>query len=565
MVEMHINRKQIVTIVLMLLTIAAKAVDTCPMVKIEAERLADLNVARAGHNTLFLNGELTVLGGHSTGFVPTATAEYLKDGEWHLIPMAYMHDNGTAVALKNGMVLLAGGHTGNLGIGQTFETEIYNPVTHSFGNYGCMSQKRALASGTEIDSGRVVISGNWYGRDGVELFDNSSGFSYVKDVRVGRTSPYILRTASDDVLIFGSQGTCGQMLGDSTAIIDRLAGEPFMAPLLREWKPVNISMPPHNNAGGFIGDESTGDYSYLLLARDSVRYDCLPEQEGRSSGQTAIMLLRGTVFSLLPTVCPIPRETSVGGLIDWYGSVIADRHAQRAYVPGIDRDKRLYLLCVDYTMQPAPLTIYYTDPLPDCGFNMPVVIADGNLAIIGGNFQAGFHSTNYEPTATVWLIRLNENEKAATSTTLWPWVLIALLAAAIIAAVVYFHRRHHDTSTSLSSRGAATVSLFPRICQLMDEQQLFRNNTLKVSDVASALATNTRYVTECIKAERNQTFSQFVLDYRIAYAKQLLLEHPDKKITEVYTDAGFSNERSFFRAFKGATGMTTREWINQNS
>lgn len=36
MVEMHINRKQIVTIVLMLLTIAAKAVDTCPMVKISS-------------------------------------------------------------------------------------------------------------------------------------------------------------------------------------------------------------------------------------------------------------------------------------------------------------------------------------------------------------------------------------------------------------------------------------------------------------------------------------------------------------------------------------------------
>ena len=97
----------------------------------------------------------------------------------------------------------------------------------------------------------------------------------------------------------------------------------------------------------------------------------------------------------------------------------------------------------------------------------------------------------------------------------------------------------------------------------MDERQLFRNSELKPSDIATELCTNTRYVTDCIKACSDKTFSQFVNDYRINYVKQMLRQHPEKQLSEIYSDAGFASERSFFRAFKTATGMTTREWVNK--
>ena len=533
------------------------------MVKIEAERLADLNTPRTGHATLCVGGEMVVAGGHTTGFVPTATAEYYADGQWHTLQMAYPHDDGIYVAMESGQVLLAGGHERNLGIGQTFETELYDAATHSFGSYGCQDTKRSLACGTELDSGRVVISGNWYGNDGICLFDGKQDFTYVKPVSVGRASPFVLRTAPDDVLIFGSQGTCGQILGDSAAIVDRLRGESFTVPLLRQWKPITFTNPPHYDNAGFIGDASQGIYAYLLLASDSLAYDHSPQQQSRY--QSVILMVRDTVFSLLPTASPIPRETRVGGLINWYGPVIADRHAQRAYVPGIDKDKRLYLLSVEYAKQPAPLTLYYTDPLPDCGFNTPVLTADGDLAIIGGNFQDGFVSSNYEPVASAWLIRLNGGGNAATGAIRWPWVLTALLIVAVIAAVVYYRRRPEDLPKRDTRKSELPHSLFPRILNLMNNQQLFRNPNLKPADVAADLATNPRYVTDSIRAERNQTFSQFVNDLRLAYAQQLLRQHSDKKVMEIAAEAGFSSERSFFRIFKAATGMTTQEWMQKNA
>ena len=64
----------------------------CPLVNIVPERLADLNIPRSGHSAFFANGEVTVVGGHTSGFVLTPTAEYYKDGEWHLLKTVYPHD-----------------------------------------------------------------------------------------------------------------------------------------------------------------------------------------------------------------------------------------------------------------------------------------------------------------------------------------------------------------------------------------------------------------------------------------------------------------------------------------
>ena len=67
---------------------------SCPLVKIEPQRLPDLNIPRFGQAVFYANGELTVAGGHTSGFIPTPTAEYLKGGEWHLMQMTYNHDDG---------------------------------------------------------------------------------------------------------------------------------------------------------------------------------------------------------------------------------------------------------------------------------------------------------------------------------------------------------------------------------------------------------------------------------------------------------------------------------------
>ena len=271
-----------------------------PLIHLGVKQLPDLNIPRALHQVFMANGEYVVAGGHTNGFIPTPTAEYFKDGEWHVMQMVYNHDFGFSVVLKSGKVLLAGGCSEPIGIGQTFLAEMYDPESHTFNGFSSMDQKRTGASGLELDSGCVVIAGNWYHNDGIELFDGKKRFTYVKDVVDERSGPFIFRTAKDNAIIFSGYGTKGDTLRSSMA--DRLKGEPVNIPLFEKWHPSCCTI--HRSAESFIGDASKGIYAYLLPVIDST-------------GQAAIAKIENGDVTLLPTTCPVPMKAKWGG-IEYY-------------------------------------------------------------------------------------------------------------------------------------------------------------------------------------------------------------------------------------------------------
>ena len=168
------------------------------MVRIVPERLPDMTLPRSGHYMYFANGELTVIGGHTTNFVPTPTAEYFDGKTWHQMPMAYNHDNGLVVVLRSGEAIIGGGHSEPLGIGQTFMVERYTPATHSFDGFGCLDRRRVLANGIQLEDGRVIIAGNHYADDAIGCYDGQSQVQDLGSVRQGRSNPYVLRMGSDD-------------------------------------------------------------------------------------------------------------------------------------------------------------------------------------------------------------------------------------------------------------------------------------------------------------------------------------------------------------------------------
>ena len=522
---------------------------TCPLVKVELERLSDLNVPRSGHSLLCIGGEMVVFGGHTSGFVPTPTAEYYKDGKWHLMQMTYTHDNGFALALKSGKVLLGGGAEKPHGIGQTYGVEYYHPDTHSFEGFTILDQKRALASALEIDSGKVVVSGNWYADDAIEIFDGQKHFTHLKSVSSERFTPIMCRISADDIMVFGSHDQFGKEMG--TVIIDRLKGKSFMDPLFDDWTLSNWEF--LGNECGFIGNENAGVYAYLLAVKN------------RHDSNLGIVKVEGTDFSLLPTASPIPMEAGYGR-IQYLGYLMADRQAQRCYVLGVDDDWRLYALAVDYSQSPAPLTLYHTDPLESrLDPYMPALTPEGDIMLAGGIVDS-----NFSPVSSVYLMHLGTKYAAASSSGFafgqWIWWLLALLVIALFVALWLYRRNKtvkHEEDITASPKDNAAETLMNSIHEVMLKEQLFRESELKVANVAQRLNVNVKDVAECIKANRGVTFVQFVNGYRVDYAKQLLRQNPDIKIAALCLESGFDSERSFFRIFKMFTGMTAQKWMNQ--
>lgn len=521
--------------------------DTSVMLeKLQVERLPDLNLPRFSHNVFYAGNELTVVGGHTSGFVLTPTAEYYSDGSWHLLNTVYSHDDGMAVVLEDGKrVLLAGGHEKNLGIGQTYEVEIYYPETHSFEGFGCLDRNRAFSQGVELANGEVVITGNHQGNDAIEIFDGGRALRFAKDVEAWRQVPYVLPIGEKEVMVFGAVWREGGFLPCDT--VSRLQGTPFCVPLLKDWMPIMNDQNSHC-LSSFIGDKAAGDYSYLIAAQNG-------------SGEIGFIHIRDTIFSLLPTTCPVPTEWG-WGRIRYDRVAVVDRTARRAYLVGSDSTARVYVVAVEYGKTPSPITFYYSDPLPDFGDVTPVLTPDGNLVVVGGNID-----NNFEVLSSVWLLRMSDKPDALMSgtshvRTLW-WIFAALLLAAVAFFFIMRRRKAtpapQETATKETPDGS-TDELMDRISELMEKERLYLNPELKVGDVADALGVSRNAVSVCINSHQGCSFSQYVNDYRLQHAKRLLSETPDMKISAVGLESGFANERTFFRAFKSATDMTPKEW-----
>lgn len=539
--------KQIVIAALLALVavmpVASQQRDICPFVQITPERLPNLTIPRSGHCIFYVNGDLTVAGGHTTSFVPTPTAEYYDGTKWHQVEMAYSHDNSFTVVLHSGEVIIGGGHEEPLGIGQTFMLERYNPMTHTCEGFGCLDRRRSLANATLLDNGCVIISGNHYADDAIGCYDGHSQVGHVKDVVQGRSNPYILPVTSDDAVIIGGCDT--RQKTSDTIWADRIKGEAFHVPLLERWKLVYTDQPFNS----FIC--ATSDHNYLLTATDE-------------SGQLGIVEMHDTCFSLLPTACPIPMQSQWGPIF-YKGPVIVDSLRQRGYVMGVDSlYHRQYILSIDYARQPAGLTLYYTDSMEQATITIPVVTPDGDLILAGG-----IPNNNYKPLSTVWLYHfgtaLSSDTLHAALIPIWLWVVLAVVAVGVLAYIFLYVRCRKNRAVVIApisdDAGNKTAELMERVCQLMDEEQLYLRNDLKLQDVAIRLSTNSSYVSESINSCRGQSFSQFVNTYRVHHAQKLLRQQPDIKTSTVATNSGFSTEGSFFRNFKAVTGMTPREWL----
>lgn len=539
----------------------------CPMVRIVPERLPDLNTPRSGHSIFYAGGELTVVGGHTTNFVPTPTAEYLSGGKWHQLQTAYSHDNGFAVVMPSDEVIIGGGHAEELGVGQTFTLESYTPATHSFKGFGCLDRRRVLANATRLPDGRVIIAGNHYAGDAIGCYDGNSQVQHVKDVVQGHSNPYILPTANDNAIIIGGNSTRDVAL--DTAWADRVKGDAFRVPLLEQWRLVYTDLPFHSEAC------SIGDYSYLLTATDK-------------SGQLAIVLMSDTCFTLLPTATPVPMSNQWGSVF-YKGPVVVDRERQRGYVIGVDSlFRRQYVLAIDYDVRPSTLTLYYTDTLEQSTVATPVVTPDGDLILAGGA-----SNTNYKPFSAVWLYRFATSNAASgvegdlqspvptgtSAVTFWLFGVLALIAAALF--IIYRVRRRRNVAESgqedyvtdvpekendISNPPDSTLmdeELMERLCQFMDEQKPYLQSRLRQSDIAAALDVSTTSISDTLSACRNITFAQFIAEYRVRHAQQLLSCQPDIKLAAVFAESGFTSESTFFRTFKAVTGLSPKEWLAQ--
>lgn len=520
--------------------------------RMTVERLPDMNEPRGNHRTVVIGDEIVVLGGHTEGFKPIETAEYFVDGVWHTVPMLYPHLNGFAAQLQDGSILLGGGSAEAFGIGQSWGAEIYAPASHSFSAAGIMSAKRAMPSAVTLPDGKVVIVGNWHAPDSYEFWSAEGGFAPGGPLSPGWAEPFVLPASQDDIIVFGPWDTVGN---SPAGRVDHLGGEAEFVPLLEEWEQIY-------NYYVFPEDIQIAEYTYLVPA--SIR----------SGNECTIIKVASGEFSLLEMAEPLPAKGPDGTPIEWLHLQV-DRPSRLIWVQGMDPEtERICMARISYDATldggKATSTYYFAEMPDDIPINLARLLPGGRFVLAGGTgWKKGTFPVEgdfFKTYSTVFMLHTEPMQEAGLP--LWALLVgIVVVGVGVLLFVGALRRKGREPEAS-GVPSAAEESKDPRnlmeeISTLIEEKELFRRKNLRITDVASELATNKTYVSVLLNNLSGESFSKMITRYRIDYAKKLLREHPDMLLDEVADESGFSSYTTFFRSFKTATGLSPQEWKRQ--
>ena len=153
-----------------------------------------------------------------------------------------------------------------------------------------------------------------------------------------------------------------------------------------------------------------------------------------------------------------------------------------------------------------------------------------------------------------------------------------LIAVILIALYVLYVRRNHmyrqlvilydthrqrerqlleqrDEKTDLVNTGQKNKALFEAVEKLMNDEHLYRSNSISIDMLVERLHSNRTYLSRMF-TEQNTSFSEYINSYRIREALALLSEPENDIPLKVLSDSlGYNSLSSFYRAFQKEMGV----------
>ncbi|MFC5282715.1 helix-turn-helix domain-containing protein [Pedobacter alpinus] len=108
------------------------------------------------------------------------------------------------------------------------------------------------------------------------------------------------------------------------------------------------------------------------------------------------------------------------------------------------------------------------------------------------------------------------------------------------------------------------IELKNGILKLMEDELLFEQPDLTLSDIAEKLATNSVILSKAVNQQFGMNFNDFINQYRVNAVIERIKDPKFKNQTllAIAFDAGFNSKATFNRAFKKFTNKNPKEYLN---
>ena len=126
------------------------------------------------------------------------------------------------------------------------------------------------------------------------------------------------------------------------------------------------------------------------------------------------------------------------------------------------------------------------------------------------------------------------------------------------------HQILSEKTADFFEEAAASSEENPTIFMIKDYiSKNYMNDTLSVKDISSHVFLSTSYVCTFFKNETGQTLNQYLTEFRMEKAKQLLRD-ARFKISDISSKVGYSDGNYFGKSFKKHSGLSPSEYREQN-
>ena len=136
-------------------------------------------------------------------------------------------------------------------------------------------------------------------------------------------------------------------------------------------------------------------------------------------------------------------------------------------------------------------------------------------------------------------------------------------SAVIEATFESVHVRKKYSKSGLSSEAA--TSLHQKMNSLMQEEKIFCDSELTLTELAKKLNTHPNYLSQVINEKENKNFYDYINNLRTEEFKKLIANPNNRKFTllSLAFECGFNSKSSFNKYFKKVTGQSPTEYLHQ--
>lgn len=106
-----------------------------------------------------------------------------------------------------------------------------------------------------------------------------------------------------------------------------------------------------------------------------------------------------------------------------------------------------------------------------------------------------------------------------------------------------------------------------KVTAAMQHDELYKDAELTLSQLAKKLSTNSSVLSKVVNQGFGLNFNDFVNEYRVKAVMALLKagEQKNQTLLGIAYDCGFNSKATFNRAFKKQTGLSPKEWVENNA